>query len=265
MSLGYPFTRACLLGDGCIGLHRDKFPYLSITHSADQEDYLRYKAQRLSQELGRAIQVNGPHHYIDSRTNNTYSRFNIHITCKNVFGSLYETLYPDGDKTVSHEFLDGLGAEALAILWMDDGGMNTRTNAGLLHLYTSKSQALVFKEWIVGLSSGQVEPRLYPENGKFRLRVMTKQMPALHNLLSPFILPSMRYKLKLSYNSNRMMAARRAMSEPPTLTEAENSRLDSMTDEELIRFMTSKGFNYTKHGKKSDRIARVRRESLLCR
>ncbi len=143
--------------------------------------------------------------------------------------------------------------------------MNTLTNAGLLHPYTSESQALIDKEWIVGLSSGQVEPRLYPENGKFRLRVMTKQMPALHNLLGPFILPSMRYKLKLGYNSNRMMAARRAMSEPPTLTEAENSRLDSMTDEDLIQFMTIKGFNYTKHGKKSDRIARVRRESLLCR
>lgn len=263
MSLGYPFTRACLLGDGCLGLHRRRFPYLSITHSAEQEDYFRYKASKLSKELGRPVKVNGPHEYLDRRTDNIYYRYNVHVTHKEVLERLYSVLYPGGEKTVSREFLDDLGLEALAILWMDDGGMNKRTNAGLLHLYCDEDQVSIYRDWIIRLSRGQVEPRLYREGNKYRLRVMAKQMPTLNELIGQFILPSLRYKLELTYNSKRMMAARRAMSGPPTLTQAENARLDSMSDEELIQFMISKEFGYTKHGKKSERIARVRRESLL--
>lgn len=263
MDLGYPFTRACLLGDGCIGWHREEFPFISITHSAKQEDYLRYKASRLSKELGREVKVNGPHEYKDSRTGNIYKRFNVHVSHKTALSGLYRILYPDHKKLITSEFLEGLGAEALALLWMDDGGMNTSTNAGLLHLYCTMGEAEVYTEWITKISQGKIQPRLYREGETYRLRIMARQVPELERLIGRFLLPSMAYKLRLTYSSNSMTAARREMLGPPILTQAENSRLESLSDKALTEFMTSKGFNYTKKGSKSERIKRIREESLI--
>ena len=261
--MSHSFTRACLLGDGCLGLHRGSSVYLSITHAEVQRDWLEYKAQRIAGELGGKVNVNGPHQYTDERTGNTYSRVNVHICRTESLKTIYEELYPEGEKVLTPRFFEGLGAEALAVFWMDDGGMNRGTNAGYLNLYTDKEQAEVCANWIDKISAGTVSPRLHREKDKYRLRFITSQMHDLVQLIEPYFIPSMKYKLRLTYRSNIMTTARRKEQGRPQLTREEDSRLDTMTDPEITEFMKKKGFNYTKRGTKSERIDRIRRESDL--
>lgn len=257
------FTRACLLGDGCLGLRRGSSVYLSITHAEVQRDWLEYKAQRIAEELGGEVNVKGPYQYTDERTGNTYSRVNIHICRTKVLKPIYEELYPEGEKLLTPGFFQGLGSEALAVFWMDDGGMNRGTNAGYLNLYTDEEQAKACAEWIKEISSGTVSPRLFREKDRYRLRFITSQINDLVQLIEPYFIPSMKYKLRLTYKSNMMTAARRKEQGRPQLTREENARLDAMTDPEITKFMKKKCFNYTKRGTKSERIDRIRRESDL--
>ena len=259
----HPFTRACLLGDGCLGLHRGSFVYLSITHAEAQRDWLEHKAQRIAGELGGKVNVNGPHKYTDERTGNTYSRVNVHICRTELLKPIYEVLYPDGKKVLTPGFFEGLGPEALAVFWMDDGGMNRGTNAGYLNLYTDKEQAEYCVDWIKDISRGSVSPKLHREKDKYRLRFKASEMHNLSQLIEPYFVESLKYKLRLTYNSNRMMTARRKEQGRPRLTREEDLRLETMTDPEITEFMKKKGFNYTKRGTKSERIDRIRRESDL--
>ena len=157
--VSHSFTRACLLGDGCLGLHRGSFVFLAITHAEAQRDWLEYKAQRIAEELGGEVNVKGPHQYTDERTGNTYSRVNINVCRTELLKPIYEELYPEGKKLLTSGFFQGLGPEALAVFWMDDGGMNRGTNAGYLNLYTDAEQAKACAEWIKEISSGTVSPR----------------------------------------------------------------------------------------------------------
>ena len=261
--IDFPFTRACLLGDGCLGLHRGKYPYLSITHSEKQQELLQFKAKRLSKELEREIKVNGPHEYIDDRTGNAYKRVNIHVSHKKSLSKIYSQLYPEGKKLITKSYLEGLGEEALAVFWMDDGGMNRGTNAGYLNLYTDEAQAKICADWIKSLSNGKINAKLHREGIKYRLRIMTSEIHALRELIRPYMIESMNYKLELSYNSSRMTTARRQQQGPPLLTQSENFLLEKMTDKQVTDFMKRKGFNYTKRGSKQERINRIRDESLI--
>lgn len=257
------FTRACVLGDGNLHLTKRGHIQLSINHSPRQLDYLYYKAKRIGEELGRKVNVTGPKNIYDDRTGKTYIQHSICTTATKELESHYQAIYLENKKTIRLDYINNLGLEALAILWMDDGGMNKEGNYGKLSLYTDRQQALEATEWIKRITSCEVNPQLYPEEEVFNLRVRTRDIPALHRLIAPYMLESMLYKLELTYSSNRMMKARRAMAGPPLLTSKENDSLERMSDTALTAFMKSKGFNYTKRGTKEERINRIRAESQI--
>ena len=78
----YLFTKACCLGDGSLTLktNRKKTAQFSCTHSIKQEEYIKYKASRISKEIKRKINVNGPKETFDKRTKTTYMAFQFTLT-----------------------------------------------------------------------------------------------------------------------------------------------------------------------------------------
>lgn len=198
----HPFTLATALGDGSLGVpsRRPNSRYLSFTHSAAQRDYLVYKVSRINAELGTSASVSPPRAVRDKRTGQSY------LSCQSMLVSphlreLHELLYPQGKKVISREVLKGLGLEALAIYWMDDGcvvhSMYAR-NRGLLATYCDKEHAEAHCDWINALTGVESVP--YQDRAHFRVRINASDMPRLVRCIRPYVHSSMHKKVALVYS-----------------------------------------------------------------
>ncbi|WP_338442349.1 hypothetical protein VZG28_05090 [Synechococcus elongatus IITB4] len=202
-ALNYPFTLATVLGDGCLGIPktRPNSCYLSFTHSADQRDYLVYKMNRVNEELGTAGTVSPVRGAFDSRTGKTYQICQAMVV-NPVLKHIRAALYPHGKKKIDKSVLVGLGLEALAVYWMDDGSVvNSKTakNRGLIASYCSEADALSQCEWINDLTGIKSLP--YEDRGFYRIRINASEMPRFLTHIRPYMHSSMKYKATLDYSS----------------------------------------------------------------
>ena len=185
------------LGDGHIN---KKDNCLQITHSIKQKSYINYKCQLISNLLN--CKLPKLYHRVD-RKHNEYvltkgSRF---------FRYIRNSLYKNGVKYFSKNILKYLTAEAFAIWWMDDGshGIDINKKTGKIrshsfHLYTYTS--LEETENIIQCLKEKFNITMYKisrtmKDGsiKYYLKCRTKEGRKLSNLLRPYIIPELQYKI----------------------------------------------------------------------
>ena len=197
------FTLACVSGDGCLGVPKDRpnSVYLSFTHSAAQRDYLVYKMNRVNEELGTRGSVNEPTPVYDERTKKSY------FSCRSmvvnpVLKELYALFYKNGEKSFTKDVLSLLDLEALAVFWMDDGSVGKTTSAinkGILNLYRPLEEALLVCEWIKFLT--EVEAKPYRDGSFYRVLISRGKMPKFLSKIRPYVHSSMRQKVTLLFSS----------------------------------------------------------------
>lgn len=192
------FSKACTLGDGCLGYPKGKNTcYLSFTHSEKQKQFLEWKITKINQELGTKGKVNSRKIY-DKRTLKTYYSCQSMVTSK-LLVPLREQFYPQGKKLFSKNYLYDLGLEALAIFWMDDGCVVSSNNVGLLATYCTEKEAKTIASWIHDLT--KVNPRLYLDRGLYRLRILSGEMPGFVTLIKPHMHSTLQNKVTLRYKN----------------------------------------------------------------
>lgn len=195
---------ALALGDGsinvdkrCLGANGE----LSITHSIKQKEYLQYKAELL-------------HSLIGGKAPNV-----IEFMCKSNYGSFKQVRFSKTHKyfklikrwmepnKYSEKILKYLTPEAIAIWYMDDGSIiaNNRYKDGTcssartnFHLGATKEIAEdvcnYFKtKWDIKFTT-------YLEKGTYSIRCFHKEGRKFHELISPYVIDSMKYKQRF-YNS----------------------------------------------------------------
>ena len=189
-----------LLGDGYVNTTNGKHE-LSVLHSIAQKDYCEHKAARVKQILGGKFNVreyaNGP--------GGRYRAVKF-VSSHPYWANLKSWVYPNGRKTYTRRLLEMLTPEGIAFWYMDDGSARRNTNkdgwvtsvATDIATMCSESECLTIRDYF--LEVHQIEWKIRckkgsPSDKAFYIQCNTAQSRKFAELVRPYIIPSMLYKL----------------------------------------------------------------------
>ena len=179
-----------MLGDGC--LHEawpgtSKNYVFSKMHSVKQREYIEWVHQKMQPFTRNPVRLYVPTQSLRLRTIG-------HSTLTALRG----IFYPNGKKILPNT-IETIMADPLAVaVWfMDDG--NAYTSYDITRGYHLNTQSFSEEEngEIVALFAKlwKIECTIQKNNGKHRIFVRSRSMNAFADLVRPFVLPSMKYKL----------------------------------------------------------------------
>ena len=183
-----------VIGDGSLALNgRQKNAYFQLVHSEECEDYIRMKEAILSQVSGVRVKK-----YWHSRSGKYF--WQLITQCHPVYTQLRQGIYLNKRKTITPHSVKTLNEAALAILYQDDGRFNMGKSVISINkpLFSVPELELLSKEIVdkfgiifrvrrsCTLKDGTIGHELglrYSDKDKF------------FDLIKPYIVPSMRYKV----------------------------------------------------------------------
>lgn len=219
------FLKACIFGDGWLGLQRKKYVHLRIGHSVKQYDWLIYKARKINQILGKDRKVLGPYYQKDGK--NKDKKHESYLFCVDDhslflpwFNRWYEV--PSEGRVIKHvtsDFLSDLALPELAVLWCDDGSVSSsnrvkrhRLKSGSIAEYpyieaqgqlalcsfTLEEHKLI-QEWLYSITGIKWSITLRSTDKRVTLTLGKKKLREFLPLIAPYIPPCMAYKVDLSH------------------------------------------------------------------
>jgi hypothetical protein len=163
---------------------------LQIEHCLEQAAYTHWKYRMLESIAGK---VPRPVERYDCRTNKTYRSLRFYT--KAVLKSYRASFYQDRKKVVPNNIGDILDPLAVAVWFMDDGGRGARTPRGLVFNTSGFcAEEQVFLQRILVQQFGVVTS-IHPRRKGFQLYVKAESFARFSELISPYLVTSMRYKL----------------------------------------------------------------------
>jgi hypothetical protein len=181
--------RGLLIGDSHLRKRGNYFE-LGIAHSIKQKDYLKYKADFLSEAFGKDIKLK-------EYNTNGYECVRI-STSHHYLKYCYNWLYKP-QKKLTLRYLRKISNEGVAFWYMDDGSLYAKKRNGKVHAYelvistyVSKTEAedviLFFKERF------DVDFTLKFNKGKYSVRCGTKAAKKFLSQIEKYIPECMEYK-----------------------------------------------------------------------
>ena len=171
---------------------------LSIQHSVKQIGYAHFKRQLLERITRKAVNTR------QWTTKEGYSLVRLEPRLVPLTRVMVKRCYRSNIKTVTREFLEYLTLQGVAIWFMDDGSKSFKKRNGRIHAvevtlntYLSKEENEIiisyFKErW-------GIKWALNKSKGTYRLRMGTQEARKFCDLIEPFVVDSMRYKINLQF------------------------------------------------------------------
>lgn len=181
-----------LLGDSSLQYYPNykwRNPKFKCDHGPKQEEYaylLYNKLQSLRSSIKRYTKV-------DKRTNKEYIVYCVTTSCNPYFLKMYNQLYSTGKKEVCSDFLKNFTIKSLAYLYMDDGYADQKTAFICTNSFSQKSREILV-EYIkdnFNLHFSIVKHEKY-----YRLRLSQYDFPRFVELIKPYVIESLRYKLE---------------------------------------------------------------------
>lgn len=162
---------------------------LSIVHSLKQKELFLKKVEILNEFMGNYKEYS----YVDKRTNNTYYTIRGNTKSHKVFNEIYNILYIDGVKTITYKYLDMIDHPiALAYWFMDDG-----TNRGQIATHCfSLNEVNILSDWLK--NKFDINTTIQKQLNNYVLYITAYSREKFDKLIYPYVVPSMRYKLKFS-------------------------------------------------------------------
>lgn len=191
------------LGDGCISKQATNANYaLAIGHGPKQQEYIQHKADKLLSIFGGKVVNVGSYDVYNKGVGKTYTNLQLR-KLHPYFNQMHRNLYPKGKKVITRKVLDFLTDEGLAYWFMDDGcgsvmkhkkgyfcGCNIR-----IATYFSLEEALITNQWFQDRYKITASFDVDKRNGKVSLRFTTLASKVFAQIVLPYLLPSMRYKV----------------------------------------------------------------------
>ena len=177
-----------LLGDMSLST-TSKLYRVCITHGGEQEEYFDHKCKIFNNILGK---INKTPRY-DKRTQKYYNRYTVRLLAHPEFKKLHDLMYIGGVKTVTIEWLNHITARGLAFWFMDDG-----TNSGVIatNCFTIKECELIqtwFKnKWDIDCT---IQATRYKKGFQYTIYIKTCSRKKFYDLVYPYFIPSMLYKI----------------------------------------------------------------------
>lgn len=184
-----------ILGDGYLGRMK-KLVRLEINHSKNQKDYVDWKYKELKKFVGA-----NPHNIsvFDKRYKKYYKQRRFKTRGHSFFSELYTQFYTEnGRKVVPKNINKVLNSPlSLAVWFMDDGGRRNDSYGLFLNTlsFTKSEHNLLVKCLKKNFS---LDVRIHWIQDGYRLYIPSHNSQRFCELVFPYLIPSMRYKL--SYN-----------------------------------------------------------------
>lgn len=200
-----------VLGDGCLNVSRrihsgngcmqDRNEF-RIVHGERQRDYCEHKAARVKQIFGGKFNVlpykNGP--------GGRYKAYGFTSSNK-YYRTLKGMMYKEGKKAYTRHVLDMLTPEGIAFWYMDDGNAQTNTNkdgyissvSSSIATQCSKHEIEIIIEYFKVSHDINFKARCdkkCSEGKQFYIQSNTTESRKFIKLIEPYIIDSMRYKLR---------------------------------------------------------------------
>lgn len=194
------FILAMIFGDSWVSKFKPKLAnsFLGCRHSHKQLSYLEYKRNRLE---GLGFKVSK----IYDTTNNYGNTFTFECRNPELFNQLRLVLYPKNNKIIKRKWLNFLTPEGLAIWYMDDGYYSpTKSSYLYTNGFSEKENNIIIdyfkKVW-------NITPHLRLVKRKDRdityfLAFNVEETKKLIELIKPYIIPEMMYKVGLNEKRN---------------------------------------------------------------
>lgn len=179
------FILGSLLGD--LSLQKNaKNASLSLVQSSEQKNFFMKKVDLLGEFMGAFKESK----QFDKRTNKTYYQYRGNSKCHPEFTKIYNILYKNGIKTITQEYLDLIDAPiALAYWFMDDG-----TSRGTFATNCFSEQEVdLLSSWLS--SKWNIITTKQKNSNQFVIHISAKSRKLFEDLIVPYIIPEMRYKL----------------------------------------------------------------------
>ena len=177
-----------LLGDMSIDVNwKNARPI--ITHGGEQLEYFKHKCEIFKNLICKPCTKDR----YDKRTDKWYHRYTVKFLTNPIYTKVKEQLYPNGVKTVTKEWLDKVTARGLAFWFMDDG-----TNSGTIATNSfSLEECNLIVKWFAEKWGIKCTIQKSTNNGhlQYLVYISTKSRPIFYNLVKPYFIPSMLYKL----------------------------------------------------------------------
>lgn len=181
-----------LLGDSSLQFYpnyRWRTPKFKCDHGDHQKEYAYLLYSKL-QSLGSSIRK---YSRLDKRTGKEYTSYCVTTSSNPYFFSMYNQLYVTGKKEICSDFLKNFTIKSLAYLYMDDGYADQKTAYICTDSFSENSKKILVKyiEDNFDLHFSIVN------HGKFyRLRLSQYDFPRFKELVGPYIIESLKYKLR---------------------------------------------------------------------
>lgn len=187
-----------LMGDATFKASGKETKAIIWNHGAKQLEYVQHKYMVLQNVATREPCI---------RKNPGYGEYSAILSLKSmkIFHYWYSLMHPDGSKTkvVTKEFLDQI-THPIALAWwyLDDGSKQTNINSGNIATNGFPLESVqLLQEWLMNLWG--IETRIsivhHSSTGKEApmLRLPRAGFVKLVDLISPYVPPSMSYKIKI--------------------------------------------------------------------
>lgn len=171
----------CVLGDGY--MRKKTHAHLQITHSIKQKKYVDWKYQIL-----KNLVISPPSAYRGNAGRVGYRFFTRSLS---EITLIHDKFYCNGVKTVPKNI--NISPLTLAVWYMDDGSKNNRASYFNTQMFDQTSQINLLN----ALSKLGIEANLNRDKKYYRIRTLVSSTPRLVNLINPYVISSMRYKIPI--------------------------------------------------------------------
>jgi len=187
--------RSAVVGMVLGGAHLNPKQYtLEIRHNIRQKVYLRYKADLLAQLQQSSVQMI----YFNE---DGYSGVRLETRKHPLYRRLHKLFYGLArEKVVTRKGLDYLDPRGIAIWYMDNGAISAKRRQGKIHAYElvlntgfTRAESELISQYFSEV--WEVQFGLSLNKGRWRLRMGTQQARKLADLIAPYIIPAMGYKI----------------------------------------------------------------------
>jgi recombination protein RecA len=185
----YQTLLGTLLGDGGLELSvkaKAKNARLKLGHSTKQVDYFNYKVSKLS-ELFKALPK-------VSDTKEGYEVIHIGSISHPLLTELFNKLYVDGRKSITESIINELTAEGLAVLFMDDGYCERKSQLSNIALCGFTEEECNMFCNVINVKFG-LTSRILIKSGYRYIFIPANSRGRFRDVVRPYIVPSMLYKI----------------------------------------------------------------------
>lgn len=178
-----------IFGDGCLKKKDNTNTSGVICQGEKQKEYAEWKYQELSNLCTTPLQL-----YVrktpDKRNGNIYSEYRAHISANPELNCLYEAFYINNRKSITQSSLKFYDSLSLAVHFMDDGYLASSGGYYLATNCFSLEQCRMFGEFL--FDKFDLFSSVHKGNKTY---ISAKSAERFNKLVSPYIIPSMQYKL----------------------------------------------------------------------